>query len=124
MDSSNPSKMPLCASEQLLEGALAIDFDVIYGGQTCRAFAFRFHREPHAYLNRCAHIAMEMDARENHFFDPTGQNILCSSHGALYEPQTGRCISGPCRGGLVKIMLSESDGTVFWHPAYNLRPLT
>ena len=30
---------------------------------------------------------------------------------------------GPCRGGLVKIELTESDGVVHWHTAYNLRPV-
>ena len=118
-----PERVSLCKSEELLECALAVDFDVVYGGQTCRAFAIRFQNEVHAYVNRCAHIAMEMDARENHFLDPKGQWLMCSSHGALYEPPTGRCVGGPCRGGLIKILLSESDGVVFWHTAYNLRPL-
>ncbi|PZQ59404.1 MAG: 2Fe-2S ferredoxin, partial [Variovorax paradoxus] len=29
----------------------------------------------------------------------------------------------PCRGGLVKIELSERDGVVHWHTAWNLQPL-
>jgi len=118
-----PERVSLCNSDELLECALAVDFDVVYGGQTCRAFAIRFQNEVHAYVNRCAHIVMEMDARENHFFDPKRQWLMCSSHGALYEPATGRCVGGPCRGGLIKILLSETDGVVFWHTAYNLRPL-
>ena len=65
MDAS--TRVPLCQSEALQDGGLAVDFDVVLGGQTCRAFAVRFHGEVHAYLNRCAHIPMEMDARENHF---------------------------------------------------------
>jgi nitrite reductase/ring-hydroxylating ferredoxin subunit len=24
--------------------------------------------------------------------------IACSWHGALFEPDTGRCVAGPCRG--------------------------
>jgi len=118
-----PDLLPLCSSHALEERGSAVDFDVIYGGQTCRAFAIRFQGEAHAYVNRCAHIAMEMDARENHFFDPSRQWLMCSSHGALYEPLTGRCVSGPCRGALIKIPLSEPDGVVFWHTAYNLRPV-
>ena len=49
--------------------------------------------------------------------------LLCASHGAAYRPDTGQCAAGPCRGGLVKIMLSEREGVVYWHTAYNLQPL-
>ena len=30
---------------------------------------------------------------------------------------------GPCRGGLVKIALTESDGMVHWHTAQSLKPV-
>ena len=46
--------IPLCPSGDLQEGGLAVPFDVVYAGQTCRAFAIRFHGGVHAYLNRCA----------------------------------------------------------------------
>lgn len=51
----------LCNSADLLEGGLAVPFDVRYAGQTCRAFAIRYRGVAHAYLNRCTHVAMEMD---------------------------------------------------------------
>ena len=77
----------------------------------------------HAYLNRCTHVAMEMDWQPNRFFDDTGRWLLCATHGAVYEPDTGACAGGPCRGGLVKIALSERDGVVHWHTACNLQPV-
>ena len=52
---------PLCNSQDLVEGGRAVSFDVNYAGQTCRAFAVRFEGQAHAYLNRCSHVAMEMD---------------------------------------------------------------
>ena len=58
----------LCASADLQEGGLAVPFDVQYGGQTCRAFAIRYQGVAHAYLNRCTHVAMEMDYQPNRFF--------------------------------------------------------
>ena len=93
--------VPLCNSADLVNGGRAVPFDIVYAGQTCRAFAIRFQGQVHAYLNRCTHVAMEMD----------------------YQPDTGACSGGPCRGGLVKIDLSEQDGVVHWHTAYNLKPL-
>ena len=115
--------LALCNSHDLLDGGLAVPFDVNYAGQTCRAFAIRFRGLPQAYLNRCTHVAMELDWQPNRVFDDTGQWLLCASHGAAYQPDTGQCAGGPCRGGLVKIALSERDGVVFWQTAYNLTPV-
>ncbi len=114
--------LSLCQSGDLVEGGLAVPFDVNYAGQSCRAFAVRFRGVPHAYLNRCTHVAMELDWLPNRVFDESGQWLLCASHGAAYSPDSGHCAAGPCHGALVKITLSENNGVVFWHSAYNLKP--
>ena len=115
--------VPLCQSSELLDSGLAVPFDVVYAGQTCRAFAVRFEGQVQAYLNRCSHVAMEMDYQPDRFFDTEGRWLLCATHGATYAPDTGACVGGPCRGGLIKIALSERQGVVHWHTAYNLKPL-
>jgi nitrite reductase/ring-hydroxylating ferredoxin subunit len=120
-DQSEPQA--LCNSHEVSEGASAVPFDVTYGGQTCRAFAVRFEGQVHAYLNRCTHVAMEMDWQPNQHFDDSGQWLLCASHGAAYKPDTGECAGGPCNGGLVKIEMSEQAGVVFWHPSWKLKPV-
>jgi nitrite reductase/ring-hydroxylating ferredoxin subunit len=114
---------PLCNSRDLVEGGEAVPFDVSYGGQTCRAFAVRYRGTAHAYLNRCSHVAMELDWRANHFFDLSGHFLVCGSHGALFRPDTGECVGGPGRGPLVKIETVERDGVVFWRSQYNLHPI-
>ena len=119
----NDMLVALCNSQDLVDGGRAVPFDLVYAGQTCRAFASRFKGQGYAYLNRCTHVAMEMDYQPDQFFDDTGRWLLCATHGAAYKPDTGACAGGPCRGGLVSIALTESDGVVHWHTAYNLRPL-
>jgi nitrite reductase/ring-hydroxylating ferredoxin subunit len=114
--------IPLCNTRDLTDGGDAVPFDVVYAGQTCRAFAIRYRGRAHAYLNRCRHVAMEMDFQPNRFFDDTGQWLLCATHGAAYQPDTGACAGGPCRGGLIAIALSEEGGVVHWHTEYNLQP--
>ena len=114
---------PLCASSELQDGGRAVAFDVVYAGQVLRAFAIRYEGRVHAYLNRCSHVPMEMDYQEGRFFDDTGRWLLCATHGATYAPDTGACVGGPCRGGLVKIALTESDGMVHWHTAQSLKPV-
>ncbi len=113
----------LCNSADLVDSADAVPFEVVHEGRICPAFAIRYQGQVHAYLNRCAHVPMEMDYQPNRFFDSTGHWLMCATHGATYQPQTGRCRSGPCRGGLVKIALSEVTGVVHWHTADNLKPL-
>ena len=115
--------IPLCSSGDLVNSGLAVPFDVVYAGATCRAFAVRFDGQVHAYLNRCTHVAMEMDYQPDRFFDETGRWLICATHGATYAPDTGVCQGGPCRDGLIKIPLSEHDGVVHWHTAYNLKPV-
>ena len=117
------ARIPLCNATDLVDSGLAVPFDVVYAGATCRAFAVRFDGQVHAYLNRCTHVAMEMDYQPDRFFDETGRWLICATHGAHYAPDTGACQGGPCRGGLIKITLSEHDGVVHWHTAYNLKPV-
>lgn len=113
----------LCASVDLVERGMAVPFDVVFSGQTCRAFAIRYQGVAHAYLNRCSHVAIELDYEPGRFFDDSGEWLLCSTHGAAYAPQSGQCAGGPCRSGLVKIKLSEGEGLLRWHTAYNLQPV-
>ena len=125
MSAENASAaIELCASGELAEGGLAVSFDVVIEGEHCRAFAIRFEGRAHAYLNRCTHVAMELDWQPNRFFDDTGQWLLCASHGVVYAPDTGEGVAGPCQGGLLKIELTEADGVVWWHPTQHLQPLS
>jgi len=117
------SAVELCKSEEVVNSGEAVPFEVVYCGRKARGFAIRFADEVHAYLNRCAHVPMEMDYQPNQFFDNTGQWLICATHGAIYHPATGACRGGPCRGILIKIDLTEQNGVVHWHTAPNLQPL-
>ena len=83
------SRAAISSSVARFDGGLAVPFDVVSAGQTCRAFAIRFRGRPQAYLNRCTHVAMELDWQPNRIFDDTGNWLLCSTHGAAYHPDTG-----------------------------------
>lgn len=108
--------VPLCSSEALAYGALAVPFDVVHLGQPCRAFAIRYEGQVHAFLNRCTHVAMELDWQPNRVFDASGQWLICASHGAVFDPQSGACAGGPCKGGLVRVQVLEHSGQVWWLP--------
>lgn len=112
----------LCDCDDLVDGGLACPFDVVYQGQACRAFALRHRGQVHAYLNRCSHVAMELDWLPGRFFDADGEYLVCAAHGALFLPDTGACVAGPGRGPLVKIAVSERDGIVYWQSGHELGP--
>ena len=105
----------ICASEALADSGRGVRFEVEYFGAPAPAFAIRYRGAVHAYLNRCAHVAMELDWQEGVFFDADGRDLLCSTHGATYEAATGRCVGGPCIGErLLKLNVEERDGMVFF----------
>jgi len=120
-ESADPS-IVLCESSALSNAGLAVPFEVIYCGQKCPAFAIRYADQVHAYLNRCTHVPIEMDYQPNQFFDMSSNWLICATHGAMYSPRTGACMGGPCRGGLVKIQITELDGCVRWHTSQYLQP--
>ncbi len=113
----------LCSSHELLEKGRALVFDVLHYNAPATAFALRFDGRVVAYLNRCAHVPAEMDWQPGEFLDAGREFILCSIHGASYEPRDGRCIGGPCgRGRLTPLTIEESAGQVFWIPSTDTRP--
>lgn len=114
----------LCPSSALAEGGTAWVWDVLQFSQPARAFALRFDGQVRAYLNRCVHVPAEMDWQPGEFLDSDKRWILCSIHGATYEPRNGRCVGGPCgRGSLTTIAVQESEGRVLWQPTPDTRPL-
>ncbi len=77
------------------------------------AFVVRFDARPRAYLNRCAHRAVELDWLPGRFFDQAGLYLVCAMHGALYRADTGHCVAGPCQGAaLIALRCEERNGRV------------
>ena len=122
-DELTTAEQALCASEALLERDKAVVFDVMLWRAPARAFALRFDGRVVCYINRCAHVPTEMDWQEGQFLDMDKRWILCSIHGAAYEPADGRCVGGPCgRASLTPIDVEERDGQVYWYPSRDIRP--
>lgn len=114
----------LCASDELEDRGKAVVFDVLLWRQPARAFALRFDGRVVAYLNRCAHVPTELDWQPGEFLDMDKRWIICSIHGATYEPADGYCIAGPCRGEhLMALGIAERDGQVYWYPSPDIQPV-
>jgi len=82
-------------------------------------FVINYGGKFHAYVNRCRHVPMAMDWVENQFFAENGRYLMCQTHCAYYEPETGECVAGPrsaCGRFLYRIPLEVSGGEIFAFP--------
>ena len=121
---ADPALIPLCRSDALVDGGTGVRFDVTFRGERAPAFAVRHRGTAVAYLNRCAHAAMELDWQPGDFFEPDGEFLICATHGALYDPATGACRGGACagQGGLRPIRLVEAGQQVSWTTDPQVQP--
>ncbi len=113
----------ICPAEQVLEGGKGVRFKLTAFGDDGTGFVVRYDGKPYAYLNRCAHVPIELDWAEGEFFESSGLYLMCSTHGAIYVPESGFCAGGPCKGGRLRpIAVTERDGQLYWTPDEFIRP--
>ena len=107
-------KRLICAGEAVEEKGAGVRFEIERWGAQQQAFIVRFEGKPRAYLNRCGHVPVELDWQPGQFFDDTRLYLICSTHGALYDPASGRCVGGRCAGrGLVRLDVHEYEGNIY-----------
>jgi nitrite reductase/ring-hydroxylating ferredoxin subunit len=83
------------------------------GERRVNGFVVNHEGTMHAYVNRCPHVGTPLDLWENEFLSDDARVIVCATHGALFEPATGRCIAGPCAGdALRRLPVRVEDGVV------------
>ena len=104
----------ICASTELVDGGDGVRFQVTRQGGSLPAFVVRWRARPFAYINECQHQSTELDWNAGDFFDESKLYLMCATHGALYEPDSGFCVAGPCQGArLAPVEICERDGGVF-----------
>lgn len=81
-----------------LSGNLGVKFSLNKGDFPLEGFVVRTSEGVRAYINRCPHAGTTLDFGDNEFFTEDGRFLLCKTHGALFEPNTGACAGGPCAG--------------------------
>lgn len=103
----------ICSEETLLDGT-SLKFLFLEGDRPIEAFLIRFAGQYHAYRNCCAHMALTLDLDDNDFFTIDSRALICKTHGAVYNPDTGLCFSGPCYGeSLERLPVEVREGAVF-----------
>lgn len=98
----------------LKDGGLAARFRFEFDGRVFQGIAFDFGGDVFSFANSCPHRGTELDWQPGQVFDESGLYLVCATHGALFEPQTGRCVGGPCQGAsLVRIAVDVVEDGVY-----------
>ena len=70
-----------------------------FDGSRVKAFAVRRNGCLYAYWDACPHYGgTPMAWRSNAYLNAAGDRIVCASHGAVFEIETGLCVHGAALG--------------------------
>lgn len=114
MTKNEKEKIFVCNIQDLGE-AEALGVDIDNSGRDS-LFVVKFKSEVYAWKNSCPHInGAPMSWKKNAYFDFSKTLIQCAAHGALFEPSTGICVSGPCVGDCLDRVdfMVKHDGQIF-----------
>lgn len=98
----------LCRSEDIPErGSKGFELEGL------QLFGVRKRGQVYLYENRCPHVGLPLNWQPDQFLDIDAELILCSSHGALFQIENGRCVAGPCPGrSLNPVQYREDNGNI------------
>jgi nitrite reductase/ring-hydroxylating ferredoxin subunit len=85
-------------------------FPLRWRGRQVEGFVVNVGGRFHAYVNYCIHAGTPLDWWPNEFFTDDGRLLICATHGALYQPDTGVCAGGPCGGGRLYPLAVRVEG--------------
>jgi nitrite reductase/ring-hydroxylating ferredoxin subunit len=98
-----------CAVADLAPGR-TLTFRLACGGRRVNGFVVNHGGELRAWVNRCPHVGTPLDLWPNEFYTDDGRDLICSTHGAIFEPLTGTCTVGPCAGDALSALPLRRDG--------------
>jgi nitrite reductase/ring-hydroxylating ferredoxin subunit len=98
-----------CAAATVPPGQSAT-FLLKRAGRTVHGFVVNYDGSYRAYVNCCPHNGTPLDLWPNEFFTEDGRALICATHGAVFEPTSGRCTAGPCVGDLLTALPLALEG--------------
>jgi nitrite reductase/ring-hydroxylating ferredoxin subunit len=74
-------------SHDLVEKSTGLRFKLPQLGDFATGFVVRYEGKAYAYVNQCAHVPIELDWQQGEFFTAAKDYLICSTHGAHYQPK-------------------------------------
>jgi nitrite reductase/ring-hydroxylating ferredoxin subunit len=94
---ATPPGVALCALGDLADPG-ARNFVLQMGDAFFHGFVVRAGGLVRGYVDRCPHQGLPLARALDQYLTPDGALIACSWHGALFRPDDGACVGGPCPG--------------------------
>jgi len=64
-----------------------------------------------AFENKCPHLGVPLNGQGPRVLEEENRYVVCTLHGAVFDPETGLCLGGPCRGkSLTMCEVAAEDG--------------
>ena len=102
----------LCAVEEL-ENPGSRGFRFTKESRRFSGFVVRSGELVAGYIDSCPHAGWPLDAFDGRYLTKSGENILCTGHGALFTLE-GEGISSPCVGDRLTVWpILVRDGEIF-----------
>jgi nitrite reductase/ring-hydroxylating ferredoxin subunit len=87
----------LCGLDEI-EDPGAKGFDFRDGSALFSGFVVRRGESVVGYVDSCPHLGWPIAAMNGRYLTRSGDLIICSGHGAVFQLDDGLCIGGPCGG--------------------------
>lgn len=104
---------PLCRLDSIADGHCG---ELRFGAdeQLLSLLLYRRGFDVRAYVNRCPHFSLPLNAGRDSFLLLTGARIMCAWHCAVFELAGGTCLEGPSLGRrLESVPVDVRDGAVY-----------
>ncbi|MDP9102760.1 MAG: Rieske (2Fe-2S) protein [Pseudomonadota bacterium] len=83
------------------------------GEMVFRGFVVRRGDEVKGWRDRCPHIGTPLTFGDDRYLTRDGAHLICVTHGALFRPEDGMCVAGPCAGQSLRAWpVQVRDGAV------------
>jgi nitrite reductase/ring-hydroxylating ferredoxin subunit len=92
----------------------AMEFKVGNGDWPFRGIVVRWQGNVYAYANSCPHLGHPLNIDPERFFTRDKKFLQCSSHGAVFKPDSGECAAGPCAGDFLRRLPARLDENVVY----------
>lgn len=106
-------KHRLCCRNEITDPG-SKEFSLKSSRSNCDIFVVHKDAEFFAYKNSCPHTGASLNWQQDQFLDLDHAFLQCSVHNALFEIDSGYCVSGPCCGSsLEEITLTIENNDIF-----------
>jgi nitrite reductase/ring-hydroxylating ferredoxin subunit len=90
--------------------------ELILAADSKQPFRIILHRiggNVRCFMNKCPHFSIPLNVHPGQFFGSDRSKLMCATHYAVFDLDSGFCSDGPCMGSsLEAIPVELSDGVV------------